>query len=146
VDLQKVAFADPPSQLGHGLDERHALNIANSASELDYADIRLLARVIHRYPRDSLDPGLDGIGDVRDDLHRLAQVVALALALNDMLVNLARRDVIVARQGDVQVALVVAEIEVDFAAIGENEDFAMPARLSTPSCAHVRKLLTPSGS
>jgi hypothetical protein len=65
---------------------------------------------------------------VRDDLHRLAEIVAFALALDDMLVDLARRDVVLARQGDVEVALVVAQVEVDFAAVGEDENFAVPAR------------------
>jgi hypothetical protein len=67
---------------------------------------------------------------VRDDLHGLAQVVALALALDNVLVDLAGCDVVVAGEGDVEVALVVAEIEIDFTAVGENEDFAVPARCS----------------
>jgi hypothetical protein len=71
---------------------------------------------------------------VRHDLHRLAQVVALALALDDMVVYLAGGDVIVAGQGDVQIALVVAEIEVDFTTVGENEYFAVPVVGSI--CAH----------
>lgn len=66
------------------------------------------------------------------DLHGFAQVVALALTLDDMLVDLARGDVVVACEGDVEVALVVAEIEVDFAAVGENEYFAMPVQYQRP--------------
>jgi hypothetical protein len=64
---------------------------------------------------------------VRHDLHSLAEIIALALALDDVLVDLARGDVVVASKGDVKVALVVAEIEVDFAAVGENEYLAVPA-------------------
>jgi hypothetical protein len=63
---------------------------------------------------------------VRHDLHRLAEIVALALALDDVLVDLAGGDVVVACEGDVKVALVVAQVEVDFAAVGEDEDLAMP--------------------
>lgn len=62
------------------------------------------------------------------DLHRLAKVIALALALDNVLVNLAGGDVVVAGEGDVEIALVVAEIEVDFAAVGEDEDLTMPER------------------
>jgi hypothetical protein len=65
---------------------------------------------------------------VRNDLHRLAQVVALALALDDVLVDLAGGNVVVAGQGNVEIALVVAEIEIDFTTVGENEDLAVPAR------------------
>lgn len=45
-------------------------------------------------------------------LHRLAQVVAAPLALNHRLVHLAGGQVVVARQGDVQEALVVAQVQV----------------------------------
>jgi hypothetical protein len=64
------------------------------------------------------------------DLDRLAEVVAAALTLNDVLVDLARCDVVLAGEGDVEVALVVAEIEVDLAAVGEDENLAVPARCS----------------
>jgi hypothetical protein len=117
VNLHEVVLARTPPQLAHSLYERHALDVAHCASQLDYADIRLLARVVDGYPRDPLNPVLDRIGDVGNDLDGFAQVVALALALDNMLVYLARGDVIVASEGNVEVALVVAEIEVDFAAV-----------------------------
>ena len=60
----------------------------------------------------------------------VAQIVSSALLLDNVLVDLAGGDVVFARQGDVQVALVVAEIEIDFTAVGEDEDFAVPARCS----------------
>lgn len=58
-----------------------------------------------------------------------AQVVALALTLNNVLVDLARGNVVLAGEGDVEVTFVVAEIEIDFAAVGEDEYFAMPGDL-----------------
>lgn len=61
-----------------------------------------------------------------DDLDGFTQVVALALALDNVLVDLARGDVVVACKGNVEVALIVAQIEVNFAAVGEDEHFAMP--------------------
>jgi hypothetical protein len=130
VDLHEVVTAGAPSKLSHSLDERHALHVTDSASKLDDAHIGLLVGVVHGNAGDLLHPLLDGVGDVRHDLDRLAQVVALALALDDVLVDLARGDVVVAREGDVQVALVVAEIEVDLAAVREDEDLAVPVRCS----------------
>jgi hypothetical protein len=130
VDLHEVVLARTSPQLTHSLNERHALDIAHCASQFDNADIGLLARVVDRYPRHFLDPVLDGIGNVGDDLHGFTQIVALALALNDVLVDLAGRDIVVAGQGDVEVALVVAKVEIDFAAVGEDEDFAMPSGFS----------------
>ncbi len=54
---------------------------------------------------------------MRHDLHGLAQVVSPALLVDDRLVDLARGDVVVPVQRDVQEPLVVAEIEVDLAAV-----------------------------
>jgi hypothetical protein len=69
---------------------------------------------------------LDRVGEVGDDLNGAPEVVATALALDDVLVDFAGCDVVLAGEGDVQVALVVAEVEVDFAAVVEDEDFAVP--------------------
>jgi hypothetical protein len=64
-----------------------------------------------------LYPFLNRIGDVGYNLYSLAKVVALALALDDVLVYLAGGNVVVAGEGDIEVALVVTEIEVDFTAV-----------------------------
>ena len=96
MNLHKVVLARTPPQLAHSLDERHALNVAHGAAQLDYADIGLFTRVIDRYPRDLLDPVLDRIGNVGNDLYGFTQIVALALALDDVLVDLARSDVVIA--------------------------------------------------
>lgn len=61
-------------------------------------------------------------------MHGLAKVIALALALNDVLVDLAGGDVVIAGEGNVEVALVVTKVEVDFAAVGEDKDLAVPRR------------------
>ena len=61
-----------------------------------------------------------------DDLHRLAQVIAFSLTLDDVLVDLASGDVVIAGKGDVEVAFVVSEVEIDLTAVGEDENFAMP--------------------
>ena len=128
MNLHEVVPARSPPELSERLHERHALHVTDCATKLNDAHIGLLARVVYGYARNLLDPFLDRVCDVRDDLHRLAQVVALALALDDVLVDLAGGNVVVAGQGDVEVALVVAEIKIDFTTVGENEDLAVPAR------------------
>jgi len=130
VNLHEVVPARSPSKLSESLHERHALHIADCATKLDDAHIGLLACVVDGYARNLLNPFLDRVCDVWDDLDRLAQVVALALALDDVLVDLAGGNVVVAGQGNVEVALVVAEIEIDLTTVGEDEDFAVPARCS----------------
>ena len=146
MNLHKVVLARTPPQLAHSLDKRHALDIAHSTTQLNYTDVRLLARVVDRNASDPLDPVLDRICDVGDDLHCFTQVVALALALDDVLVDFARGDVVVAGQSDVEVALVVAEIEVDFTAVGEDEDFAMPVCGLVSGAVLVMVKHTPWGS
>jgi hypothetical protein len=64
MDGHEVGATSLVAQLCQGLDEWHALDVTNSASELDDADIRFFVRSIHRNQRDTLDPVLDGIGNV----------------------------------------------------------------------------------
>jgi hypothetical protein len=50
MNLHEVVLARTSPELAHSLNKRHALNIAYGTSQLDYADIRLLARVVDGYP------------------------------------------------------------------------------------------------
>ncbi len=71
---------------------RGRTNSTSKISQYEYAALRsggkhtdaniwLLSRAVHRYLRDPLNPVLDRIRDVRDDLDRLAQVIPSALFL-----------------------------------------------------------------
>ena len=62
---------------------------------------------------------------MRDDLHGLAEVVAAALLGDDLLVDAAGGEVVVAREPGVGEALVVAEVEVGLGAVVGDEDFAV---------------------
>ena len=48
------------------------------------------------------------------------------LPVNDVLVDLSGGDVVRSGQGDVEVALVVSEVEVDFSTVVEDKDFTVP--------------------
>lgn len=48
------------------------------------------------------------------------------LTLNDMLVDLARSNIVLAGKCDVQIALIVPQIEIDLSSVIEHKDFAMP--------------------
>jgi len=101
MNLQEVVLARPSPERGHSLDKRHTFNVADRSSQLDNAHIRNLVGVIHGDLSDTLYPVLDRIGDVRDDLNGFTQIVALTLTLDDMIVYLARRDVVLPSEGDV---------------------------------------------
>ena len=72
---------------------------------------------------------LDLVGDVRDDLHGVAEVLAAALARDDLRVDLAGRDVRRLAQLDVEEALVVADVEVGLGAVVGHEDLAVLERV-----------------
>ncbi len=68
---------------------------------------------------------LDLVGDVGDDLDGLAEVVAAAFLGDDLLVDAAGGEVVVARELGVGEALVVAEVEVGLGAVVGDEDLAV---------------------
>ena len=107
VDVERVVAADVLPELADGFEERQALDVADRAADLDEHDVDVLRRRADRV--------LDLVGDVRNDLHGAAEVVAAPLLLDDALVDLAGRPVRVARRHRVGEALVVAEVEVGLA-------------------------------
>lgn len=125
VDLHEVVSSGAHSELSHGLDEGHALNVSHSTTQLDDTHIRLFASVVHRDLCNSFNPVLDGVDNVGNDLDRVTEIVAFTLLLNNVCVDFSRRDVVLAGQSDVEVAFVVAKVEVDLAAVVEDEDFTV---------------------
>ena len=70
-------------------------------------------------------PLLELVGDVRDDLHGVAEVLAAPLAGDHPVVDLAGRDVGAALEVDVEEALVVTDVEVGLGAVVGHEDLAV---------------------
>ena len=103
--------------LADGFDKRQRLDVTDGAPDLHQANVHILRDLLHR--------GLDFIGDVGNDLHGLAQVVAAALLGDDLLVEAAGGPVVVARKFGVGEALVVAKIEIGFGAVVSDEDLAV---------------------
>lgn len=113
----------PPSC--NGTISAVSLDMCSSAN-LNDADICFFACLITRDPSNAFNPILNSVRDMWDDLDCLAEVVTAALMkdestrasvedespayllLDDGLIDLSRRDVIVARQSHVQITLIVA--------------------------------------
>ena len=68
------------------------------------------------------DRRLDLVGDVGDHLDGAPEVVAAALARDDRVVDLARRDVVVPRHPRAGEPLVVAEVEIGLSPVVGDED------------------------
>src|ERR1051325_3023362 len=117
VDVDRVAAADFEAELAEGFQEGERLDVAHRAADLDDDDG-------HAF-RDVANALLDLVRDVGDDLHRLAEVVAAALFLDDAEVDPAGGEVVLARGAHGGEALVVAEVEVGLGAVVRDEDFAV---------------------
>ena len=68
VDVADVVAAELQAHLPDRLEERQRLDVAHRAADLDDRHLGVAGA--------ALDEGLDLVGDVRDDLHRAAEVVA----------------------------------------------------------------------
>ena len=119
VQVEHVVAAELRAQLADGLEERQALDVADRAADLDEHDVDVARG------RDAQDAVLDLVGDVRDHLHGRAEVLALALAADDRVVDAARGRVRGARRVLVDEALVVTEVEVGLGAVLGDEDLAV---------------------
>ena len=71
VHEDRVRLPDLVAELADRLEERQRLDVADGAADLHDHDVVA--------GRDALDRGLDLVGDVRDDLHRRAEVLAAPL-------------------------------------------------------------------
>ena len=121
-----AATSQLPTQLADGLDKRQRLDVAHGASDLGDDEV-ILARGAQQ-----LDIALDFVGDMGDDLDRLAQVVATAFLVDDALIDASRRHVVGTRRLDVGEALIVAQVQVGLVAIDGDIAFAVLIGVQRP--------------
>ena len=119
MNQRRILVPELVTQLAHRLDERQRLDVADRTADLGDDDVVLLG-----LPQE-LDAALDLVSDVGNDLHGLAQILALALLLDDALVDLARGHVVGLRRRMVGEALVVAQVEVGFGSVLRDVAFAV---------------------
>src|SRR5690348_4159199 len=105
------------ANLPDGFKERQRLDIADGAADLADHDVNLVGHL--------LDGGFDFVGDVRDHLYGLAEIIAAPLALDDLFVNASAGEVVGARELGMGETLVMAEIEVGFGAVVGDENLTM---------------------
>jgi hypothetical protein len=124
VHEEDVLAAELVADLTRRLEERLRLDVADGAADLGDDDVglgRLVGLQAHA--------ALDLVGDVRDDLHGVAEVLAAALLGDHLRVDLAGGDVGGLAQVDVEEALVVADVEVGLGAVVGDEDLAVLERV-----------------
>jgi hypothetical protein len=122
VDVADVVATDVEAELADGLEEREDLDVADRAAHLGDHHVDVVGG-------QALDAALDLVGDVRDHLHGLAEVVASALGGEHRLVDRAGGGVGVAGEVLVDEPLVVAEVEVGLAAVVGDEHLTVLERV-----------------
>jgi hypothetical protein len=128
VQEEHVVAADVVTDLPSGLQERQRLDVADGAADLGDDDVdAVLGGPGHRP-----DPLLDLVGDVRDHLHGLAEVVTATLLGDHLRVHLAGGHVRDPGEVGVEEPLVVADVEVGLGAVVGHEDLAVLERVHRP--------------
>ena len=87
---------------------------------------------VDRRRRDGFDASQDLVRNVGDDLHRLPQVLPAPFALDDLLVDLARRQIAIGSEDDVEESLVVPEVQIRLPAVVQHEAFPVLQRRHRP--------------
>ena len=90
---------------------------SHGPANLDDGDVRV--------PYSIPDQLLDLVRDVRNDLDRVAKVLTLSLALDDVLVHPACGEVVPLQHRAGRKALVVTEVEIRLRTVIRHEDLAM---------------------
>ena len=121
VDEDGVVAAEFLAHLADGFEEGQGFDIADGSADFDDGDVLT-------HGRDFLHRVLDLVGDVGDDLDGLAEVVAAAFLGDDLLVDTAGGEVVVAGKVGVGEALVVAKVKIGFRAVVGHEDLAVLKR------------------
>ena len=120
VHVDGVVARQVVAELADRLEERHRLDVADRAADLAEHEVEVVVAVE--------DEILDLVGDVRNDLHGRAEIVAAPLALDDVLVDAAGGDVVGLVGRAVGEALVVAEVEVGLRPVVGDEHLAVLIR------------------
>ena len=114
--------ADVVAELADRLEEGKALDVSDGAPHFGDDHVDVVAT-------DFADPRLDLVGDVGDDLDRVAEIVAAPLLLDHRQIDRTGGHVGASAQVLAGEALVVAEIEVGLSPVVGDEDLAVLERV-----------------
>ena len=127
VQEKAVLPAHLVAHLAGRLQERQRLDVTDGATDLGDHHVRAVAVAV------GLGHGqhafFDRVGDVRDDLHGVAEVLAAALLGDDRRIHLAGGHIGRTGQVAVQEALVVTDVEVGFGAVLGDEHLTVLERV-----------------
>lgn len=125
VHERGLVAAQAQAHLTRGFQERQRFDVAHRAANFHDRHIRL---AVVRSLGAALDKGLDLVGDVRNDLHRLAEILTATLLADHGFVDLAGGEVVRLAHLGRDETLVVTKIEVGFSAVLRHEHLAVLER------------------
>ncbi len=117
MHVQHLVAPKFDAHLANGLEKRQRFDVADGTPDFHHAHVRI--------SRPHADAVFDFIGDMRNDLHRRAQIIAAPLFRNHAFVNSPRRKIAVAPGGGAHKALIMAKIQVGLGAVSGDEYLAM---------------------
>ena len=120
-----VVGAHAQTHLAHSLQKGQGFDVADRAADLDNRYVDGFGGVIAGPPLDEI---LDFVGDVRNHLNCLAQVVAAALFLEHAFIDLAGGEVVGLAHARFNETLVVAQVQVGFGAVFGDKHLAVLKR------------------
>jgi hypothetical protein len=86
MDIADVVASERDAKLADGFEERQRFDVADGAADFDDGHFGIAGA--------QENPALDFVGDVRDHLHRAAEVVAAAFLADHRFVDLAGSEVV----------------------------------------------------
>ena len=120
MDEDGVLPAHLVAHLADRFQEGKAFDVPNGTADFYDRHIHILG--------DPPDDCFDLVGDVRDDLNRLAEEFPFLLLLNHGLVDLARGGVVFFGQPDVREPLIVAQVQIGFRTVIGYKNLSMLER------------------
>ena len=120
MNEQGVGAAELAAHLADGFQKRQRFDVAHRAADFHNGHVFI--------GRAFVDTAFDFVGDVRNHLHRAAQIVAAPLFGNHVFIHLPGAEAVGAGELGVDEAFVVAEVEIGFRAVFGYEHLAMLER------------------
>ena len=124
VNVQDVFTAHIKRHLSNGFEKGQTFDVPDRSSYFHDHHVRPVRHAEYRL--------FDFVGNMRDDLHRAAQIIAPALFLDDRVVNSSRRAIVVLREREVGKSFIVPEIEIGLGPVVRDWD-AMVQKLKRPT-------------
>ena len=125
VNEAGVVTPHAETHLANGFDEGQGFNIAHGAADFHHSHIAVsVARILGT----AHDIFLNFVGDMRNHLNRLAEVLAAAFLFKNALINLPGREVVITAHLRGDETFVMPQIKVGLRAVFRHEHFAVLER------------------